>query len=186
MLASGIIDLILAAIIFAGLPGTAAWAIGLLVGINMVFGGAALIAMALHAREIDGEELSCPSYRSRPRGRRSGKCRFIAGSVHGAFDRSVAQFTRHRISDMRQTLKSTLILFALAAIVFSSLLCVEPLEKRIALVIGNANYSAKPLATPANDAGLIAHTLQAAGFDVAVARDQSIQSPLRSRRRANI
>jgi len=40
---------------------------------------------------------------------------------------------------MRQTLKSTLILFALAAIVFSSLLCVEPLEKRIALVIGNAN-----------------------------------------------
>ncbi len=32
---------------------TAAWAIGLLVGINMVFGGSALIAMALHAREID-------------------------------------------------------------------------------------------------------------------------------------
>ena len=30
MLASGIIDLILAAIIFAGLPGTAAWAIWLL------------------------------------------------------------------------------------------------------------------------------------------------------------
>ena len=53
MLASGIIDLILAAIIIAGLPGTAAWAIGLLVGINMVFGGSALIAMALHAREID-------------------------------------------------------------------------------------------------------------------------------------
>ncbi|HEV7909502.1 MAG TPA: HdeD family acid-resistance protein [Methylocella sp.] len=53
MLASGIIDLILATIILAGLPGTAAWAIGLLVGINMVFGGAALIAMALHAREID-------------------------------------------------------------------------------------------------------------------------------------
>jgi uncharacterized membrane protein HdeD (DUF308 family) len=53
MLASGIIDLILAAIIVAGLPGTAAWAIGLLVGINMVFGGSALIAMALHAREID-------------------------------------------------------------------------------------------------------------------------------------
>jgi len=33
--------------------GTAAWAIGLLVGINMVFGGSALIAMALHAREVD-------------------------------------------------------------------------------------------------------------------------------------
>ena len=53
MLASGIVDLILAAIILAGLPGTAAWAIGLLVGINMVFGGSALIAMALHARDID-------------------------------------------------------------------------------------------------------------------------------------
>jgi uncharacterized membrane protein HdeD (DUF308 family) len=53
MLASGIIDLILAAIIFVGLPGTAAWALGLLVGINMVFGGSALIGMALHAREIN-------------------------------------------------------------------------------------------------------------------------------------
>jgi len=51
MLVSGVVDLILAGIIFAGLPGTAAWAIGLLVGINMVFGGFALIAMALHARE---------------------------------------------------------------------------------------------------------------------------------------
>lgn len=50
MLVSGIVDLILAAIIFAGLPGTAAWAIGLLVGINMIFGGSALIAMSLHAR----------------------------------------------------------------------------------------------------------------------------------------
>jgi uncharacterized membrane protein HdeD (DUF308 family) len=52
MLASGIVDLILATLILAGLPGTAAWAIGLLVGINMVFGGAALIAMALHARSL--------------------------------------------------------------------------------------------------------------------------------------
>ena len=52
MLFSGIVDLLLAGIIFAGLPGTAAWAIGLLVGINLVFGGSALIAMALHARNI--------------------------------------------------------------------------------------------------------------------------------------
>jgi uncharacterized membrane protein HdeD (DUF308 family) len=50
LLFSGIVDLVLAAIIFMGLPGTAAWAIGLLVGVNMVFGGSALIAMALHAR----------------------------------------------------------------------------------------------------------------------------------------
>jgi uncharacterized membrane protein HdeD (DUF308 family) len=51
MLASGLVDLVLAVIIFTGLPGTAAWAIGLLVGINMIFGGSALIAMALHARD---------------------------------------------------------------------------------------------------------------------------------------
>jgi uncharacterized membrane protein HdeD (DUF308 family) len=50
MLISGIIDLVLAGIIFTGLPGTAAWAIGLLIGVNLVFGGMALIAMALHAR----------------------------------------------------------------------------------------------------------------------------------------
>ena len=51
MLVSGIVDLILAGIIFAGLAGTAVWALGLLVGINLVFGGAALIAMALAARQ---------------------------------------------------------------------------------------------------------------------------------------
>jgi uncharacterized membrane protein HdeD (DUF308 family) len=51
MLASGIVDLILAGIIFAGLPGTATWALGLLVGINMLFGGTAMIGMALAARE---------------------------------------------------------------------------------------------------------------------------------------
>jgi uncharacterized caspase-like protein len=44
-------------------------------------------------------------------------------------------------------------------------------EKRIAFVVGNAAYPAGPLATSANDAGLIAQTLQAAGFDVAGARD---------------
>ena len=51
MLASGLVDLILSVMILAGLPSTAAWAIGLLVGINMMFGGSALIAMALHARK---------------------------------------------------------------------------------------------------------------------------------------
>jgi uncharacterized membrane protein HdeD (DUF308 family) len=53
LLVSGIVDLILAGLILVGLPGTAAWALGLLVGINMMFGGASLIAMALHARSID-------------------------------------------------------------------------------------------------------------------------------------
>jgi uncharacterized membrane protein HdeD (DUF308 family) len=51
MLMSGIVDLVISAMILAGLPSTAVWAIGLLVGINMMFGGSALIAMALHARK---------------------------------------------------------------------------------------------------------------------------------------
>ena len=44
-------------------------------------------------------------------------------------------------------------------------------EKRIAFVVGNAAYPSAPISTSANDAGLIAQTLQAAGFDVAGARD---------------
>jgi uncharacterized membrane protein HdeD (DUF308 family) len=51
MLVSGLVDLVLGAMIFSGLPSTAAWAIGLLVGFNMVFGGLALMAMALTARK---------------------------------------------------------------------------------------------------------------------------------------
>src|SRR3981189_3402909 len=44
-------------------------------------------------------------------------------------------------------------------------------EKRIALVVGNGAYAESPVATAANDAGLIAQTLQAAGVDVIGARD---------------
>jgi len=51
MLASGIVDLVLGLILFAGLPGTAVWALGLLIGINMIFGGWALILMALSATD---------------------------------------------------------------------------------------------------------------------------------------
>src|SRR5450432_1457524 len=55
-------------------------------------------------------------------------------------------------------------------------------EKRIALVVGDGAYAKSPLATPANDAGLVAQTLQAAGFDVVGARDldgQSLRTALR-------
>ena len=47
----------------------------------------------------------------------------------------------------------------------------EPTERRFGLVIGNAEYPSGTLPTAANDAGLIAQTLQAAGFDVIGARD---------------
>jgi uncharacterized membrane protein HdeD (DUF308 family) len=51
MVISGIVTLILAGLIMMGLPSTAEWAIGLLVGIDMIFGGAALIAMGTAARQ---------------------------------------------------------------------------------------------------------------------------------------
>ena len=48
---NGLVDLVLAAIVISGLPGTLAWALGLLVGIDLLFGGWSLIAMALEARK---------------------------------------------------------------------------------------------------------------------------------------
>jgi len=50
MLIAGLMDILISAIIITGLPGSAEWAIGLLVGINLLFGGASLIGMALAAR----------------------------------------------------------------------------------------------------------------------------------------
>src|SRR5713101_9182869 len=51
LLIAGIMDLLIAAVIITGLPGSALWAVGLLVGINLLFGGASLIGMALAARK---------------------------------------------------------------------------------------------------------------------------------------
>lgn len=50
VLLGGVMDLIISTAIISGLPGSALWAIGLLAGINLVFGGATLIGMALAAR----------------------------------------------------------------------------------------------------------------------------------------
>jgi uncharacterized membrane protein HdeD (DUF308 family) len=54
MMIGGIMDLVLALIIISGLPGTLAWALGLLVGVDLVWGGMSLIAMALAARRGEG------------------------------------------------------------------------------------------------------------------------------------
>ncbi|HUA52343.1 MAG TPA: DUF308 domain-containing protein [Candidatus Sulfotelmatobacter sp.] len=51
---SGLVDLVLAYLIWQGWPATAAWAIGLLVGINMLFLGLSLIMTAIAARAIGG------------------------------------------------------------------------------------------------------------------------------------
>jgi uncharacterized membrane protein HdeD (DUF308 family) len=50
LLVAGLMDIFIAFIVISGLPGSAEWAIGLLVGINLLFGGATLIGMALAAR----------------------------------------------------------------------------------------------------------------------------------------
>ncbi len=52
LLASGVADLALAAIIIAGWPGTAAWTLGLLVGVNLLTTGWAVVMVALGARDI--------------------------------------------------------------------------------------------------------------------------------------
>ena len=51
MLVSGVLDILIAAMIITGWPGSAEWAIGLLIGINLLFGGTSLIGMALAARK---------------------------------------------------------------------------------------------------------------------------------------
>ncbi|RWG18918.1 MAG: hypothetical protein EOQ55_17225 [Mesorhizobium sp.] len=64
---------------------------------------------------------------------------------------------------------SLIVLIAFGAASATGALAQE--QKRLAFVIGNGAYQSGELATAANDAGLIAQTLQAAGFDVVGARD---------------
>ena len=72
---------------------------------------------------------------------------------------------------MKHQRNSVLALLSMLLFGCWALASAQAAETRIALVIGNANYPSGALATPANDAGLIAQTLQAAGFDVTGVRD---------------
>ena len=47
--------------------------------------------------------------------------------------------------------------------------------KRVALVVGNANYKVRPLKNPRNDADDISRSLRASGFEVIDLRDASLQ-----------
>ena len=49
---SGLVDVALAVLLWSGWPGTASWAIGLLVGINMISTGLALLVIGLGARRL--------------------------------------------------------------------------------------------------------------------------------------
>jgi uncharacterized membrane protein HdeD (DUF308 family) len=53
MAVSGIVDLILAGIIIAGWPGSVAWALGLLIGINLFLSGLALVMTAIACRSVN-------------------------------------------------------------------------------------------------------------------------------------
>lgn len=61
MLFSAVVDIVLSAIIFMGLPGTAVWVIGLMVGINLLFTGFALITAAIYCRSEDTAAPSTPA-----------------------------------------------------------------------------------------------------------------------------
>ena len=65
--------------------------------------------------------------------------------------------------------------FAMLGVLFVLTIGIAPTaahaEQRIALVVGNASYPAGAINSAANDAGLIAETLEAAGFEVTGARD---------------
>lgn len=53
VLFSAVVDIILGFMIVAGLPGTAIWVIGLLVGINLLFTGVALLVSAFYCWSAD-------------------------------------------------------------------------------------------------------------------------------------
>lgn len=52
LLFNGIVDLIFASVIVLWLPQSAVWALGLIVGIDMLIGGGTLVAMALDERKL--------------------------------------------------------------------------------------------------------------------------------------
>jgi uncharacterized membrane protein HdeD (DUF308 family) len=52
MVMSGIADLVLAGLIISGWPGTASWALGLIVGVNLITSGLAITMAALAGRSL--------------------------------------------------------------------------------------------------------------------------------------
>jgi uncharacterized caspase-like protein len=80
-----------------------------------------------------------------------------------------------RLRPKKSTLRiATCVLFIGAIFIRTPFGAAQPapgVSPRIALVVGEAAYKTGPLSSAANDAGLIADTLQRAGFDVAGAAD---------------
>jgi uncharacterized caspase-like protein len=86
---------------------------------------------------------------------------------------ALSAFGYTSVAGVCRTMHRTLMisLSSLALLLVGPTADAAPSEKRLALVIGNAAYRAQALATPVNDAALVAQTLQTAGFDVTGVRD---------------
>ena len=54
MLIAGIVAIVVGLMLIADLPGSATWAIGLLVGINLIMSGIAYLLVPLAAKSIEG------------------------------------------------------------------------------------------------------------------------------------
>jgi uncharacterized membrane protein HdeD (DUF308 family) len=61
VLFSALVDIVLGVIIVAGLPGTALWVIGLMVGINLLFTGVALLASAFYCQSASAPSGAQPA-----------------------------------------------------------------------------------------------------------------------------
>jgi uncharacterized caspase-like protein len=85
-------------------------------------------------------------------------------------DHRVTHFAQRGIAMLRLA-QAVALMLAIVALSTSSGITAEAPEKRLGLVIGNSSYAAGGVPTAANDAGLIAQTLQASGFDIIGARD---------------
>jgi uncharacterized membrane protein HdeD (DUF308 family) len=55
MVMSGLADLLLAGLIISGWPGSAAWALGLIVGVNLITSGVAVTMVAIAGRRLVDE-----------------------------------------------------------------------------------------------------------------------------------
>lgn len=85
--------------------------------------------------------------------------------------RTEAEFERKR----RQELEEQLRLSQLQPQTNTPITFAPSIGKRVALVVGNANYKVRPLKNPRNDADDISRSLRASGFEVIDLRDASLQ-----------
>ena len=79
------------------------------------------------------------------------------------------------IRELTKRLFFTLVLAGVLAITYTVSVAAQTVssvsERRVALVVGNANYPYQPLKNPVNDARAMSATLQSLGFEVTLVED---------------